>query len=91
MIIPERLFKEQQTPIENKIKKVYNPKTLKQIAKRNIKLNDKELDKEIAKKMMNSYCFIDENLRIAFKINLQSHNSNHANSLLNIEPNFPDI
>ena len=33
MIIPERLFKEEQAPIRKQIKKVYNPKTLKQIAK----------------------------------------------------------
>ena len=30
MVIPEWLF---QAPIENKVKKLYNPKTLKQIAK----------------------------------------------------------
>ena len=54
-------------------------------------MNDKELDKEIAKKMINPYYFIDGNLRIGFKINLESHNVNHANSLLNIEPSFSDI
>ena len=54
-------------------------------------MNDKELDKEIAKKMINPYYFIDENLKIGFKINLESHNNNHAKSLLNIQPNFPDI
>ena len=37
MIIPEWFFKEEQTPIKNKIKKVYNPKTLKQKARQNIK------------------------------------------------------
>ena len=41
--------------------------------------------------MINPYYFIDENLNIGFKINLESHNINHANSLLNIEPIFPDI
>ena len=50
MIIPESLFQE-QAPMKNKIKKVYNPKTIKQIAQENIKMNDKELDK----KMMNPY------------------------------------
>ena len=54
-------------------------------------MNDKELDEEIAKKMTNPYYFIDENLRIGFKINLESHNFNHANSLLNITPNFPEF
>ena len=91
MIIPEWFFEEEQTPIKNKIKKVYNPKTLQQIARQNININDKELDKELAKKMINPYCFIDEILKIGFKIILESHNFNHANSLLNIEPNFPDI
>ena len=44
---------------------------------------------------MNNLCyFIDENLKIGFKINLESHNFNHDfnhNSLLIIVPNFPDI
>ena len=91
MIVPVWLFKEEQAHIKKKIRKVYNPKTLQQLARQNIKINDKELDKEIAKKMINPYYFIDENFKIGFKINLESHNINHANSLLNIEPNFPDI
>ena len=91
LIIPEWLFKEEQTPNKNKDKKVYNPKTLKQIARKNIKMNDKELIKELDKKMIKTFCFIDESLKIGVKINLESHNINHANSLLNIEPNFPDI
>ena len=52
MIIPEWLFKE---PIENKIKKIYNPKSLKQMARNNIKLDDKQLNQELAKKMINPY------------------------------------
>ena len=55
IIIPEWLFKEERSPIKKKIQKVFNPKTLKQIARQNIKLNDKELDKDIAKKMNNPY------------------------------------
>ena len=43
MIIPEWLFKEEQTPIKKKIQKVYNPKSLKQLAREKIKLDDKEL------------------------------------------------
>ena len=91
MIIPVWLFKEERSPIKKKIQKVYNPKTLQQLARQKIKMNDKELDKEIAKRMVNPYYFIDENLKIGFRNNLESHNINHANSLLNIEPNFPDI
>ena len=91
MIIPEWFFKEEQTPIKHKIQKLYNPKTLQQIARQTIKLNDKEIDKEIAKKMINPYYFIDKDLKIGFKITLESHDINHANCLLNIEPNFPDM
>ena len=40
MIIPEWLFQE---PIEIKIKKLYKPKSLKQIARHNNKLDDKQL------------------------------------------------
>ena len=91
MNIPEWLFKEERSPIKKKIQKVFNPKTLQKLARQNIKMNDKELDKEIAKKMINPYYFKDENLKIGFKSNIESHNINHANSLLNIEPKFQDI
>ena len=50
MIIPEWLLKEGQAPTKNKTKKIYNPKTLKQIARENFKLIDKEVDKELAKR-----------------------------------------
>ena len=50
MIIPEWLFKEEQAPFKKKIQKVYNPKTLQQLARQNTKMNDNELEKEIAKK-----------------------------------------
>ena len=91
MVIPDWLFKEERSPIKKKMQKVYNPKTLQQLARQIIEMNDKEIDREIAKKMINPYYFIDENLKIGLKINLESHNINHAISLLNIEPNFPAI
>ena len=87
MIIPEWLFQEERSPIKKKIKKVYNPKTLKQIAREKIKLDDKEL----AKMMINPYYFIDGNLKIGFKIDLESHNFSHANSILTITPKFPEF
>ena len=86
MIIPEWLFQE---PVENKINKVYNPKSLKQIARDNIRLDDKQLNKELAKKMINPYYFTDRNLKVAYKINLDSHNLHHTNSKLTITPTFP--
>ena len=71
MIIPERLFKEERSPIKREIQKVCNLETLKQVARQKIKTNDKEVHKEIAKKMNNPSYFIDENLKIGFKINLK--------------------
>ena len=73
------------------MKKVYNPKTLKQMARENIHMNDNELDKELPKKMINPYYFIDENLKIGSKTNLEKNDTNHAKSLLNIFPISPDI
>ena len=76
MIIPKWLSKEH---IENKIRKIYNHKSLKQVARDDIKLDDKQLKKELAKKMINPYYFTYRNLRVGFKINLDSHHTNHAN------------
>ena len=88
MIIPEWLFLE---PVENKINRIYNPKSLKQIARNNIKLDDKQLNIELAKKMINPYYFADRKLKVGFKINLDSHNLHHTNSKLTITPNFPEF
>ena len=85
MTIPEWLFKEEKTPNKNKIKKVYNPKTIKQLAREKIKVDDKELPQM----MNNPYYYIDENLKIGFKSNLESHNNSHANSILTITRNLP--
>ena len=41
MFIPEWLYKQEQTHIRKKIQKVYNPKTLKQLAREKIELDDK--------------------------------------------------
>ena len=48
-IIPARFFRE---PIENKIKKIYNLKSLKQIAGDNIRLDDKQLNKNLLKEFL---------------------------------------
>ena len=87
MIIPEWFFKEEKTPIKKKIQKVYNLKTLKQLAREKIKLDDKEF----AKMMINPYYFINRNLKNGFKINLESHNIIHANSILTITCKYPEI
>ena len=54
-------------------------------------MNDKKLDKELANKMNITNYFIDENLKIGFKINLKSYNINHAKSLLIVVPHFLHI
>ena len=52
-----------------------------------MKLDDKQLNEELAKKMLNPYYFTDRHLNVGFKINLGSHHINHANSKLTIIPN----
>ena len=88
MIIPEWLFQE---PFENKVNKIYNPNSLKQIARDKIRLDDKQLNKELAKKMINPNYFTGRNLKVAYKIILDSHNLHHTNSNLTITPTFPEI
>ena len=88
VIIPEWLFSE---PVENKSNKKYNPKSLKQLARDNFRLDDKQLNKEVAKKMLNPYYFTDRNLQVGFKIDLDSHHINHTNSKLTITPNFSEF
>ena len=88
LIIPEWLF---QKPVENKVNKIYNPKSLKQLARNNIKLDDMQLNKELAKKMINPYYFTDRILKVGFKTNLDSHHIYHVNSKLFIMPNFPEF
>ena len=88
MIIPEWLLLE---PVENKNIKRYNPKSLKQLARNNIRLDDKQLKKELAKKMINPYYFLDKKLKVGFKINLDSQNLHHTNSKLTIIPNHPEL
>ena len=70
---------------------MYNPKTLKQIATGNIKRIDEEIDKKLAKKMIIPDFFLDEYLKTGFKINLEGHKINHANSILTITPKFLDF
>ena len=87
MIIPDWFFKEEKSPNKKKMQKVYNPKTLKQLAREKIKIDVKEL----AKMMIYPYYFIDDNLKLGFTINLESHNFSHANSILTITPELPDF
>ena len=93
LILPEWLFQE---PIENEIinlmkLKIYKPKPLKHIARAQIKLDDKQLNKESAKEMISPYYFTDRNLKVGFKINLDTHHINLAISKLTITPTYPEF
>ena len=77
--------------LKEKIKKIYNSESLKRLARDNIKLDDKHLNYELDKKMLNPYSFTDRNLRVEFKINLDTHHNNHANSNLTNISNFPEF
>ena len=56
-----------------------------------IKLDAKQLKKELAKKVINPYYFTDRDLKVGFKINLDTHHINHANSKLTITPTHPEF
>ena len=88
LIIPEWLFKE---PIENKINKIYNPRSIKQLAPDKTRLDDRQLNVELARRMINPYYFTDRALQVGFKINLDNHHINHTNSKLTIKPNYHEF
>ena len=50
-------------------KESITPKSLKELARDNIKLNNRDLDKMIAKKMINPYYFKDKGFYDFLKIN----------------------
>ena len=85
----QNAYLKEQTPNENKIIKVFNTKTIKQLTRKNMKTKNKELQKELANKMTNPYYFIDGKLKKSFKNNLDSHNTYHANSISSIIPLYP--
>ena len=78
-------------PVENKVNKMYNPKSLKQLARNNIKLDDEQLNEELARKMNNPYYFTDRNLRVGFKINLDRISIINMMTKITIIPNYPEF
>ena len=77
--------------MKKKQKKLYNPKPLKQLTRDDIKLDDKQLNKQLAENMINPYYFTDKNLKVGFNITLESHHINHANSKLTVRANYPEF
>ena len=65
--------------IKNK-KQFYKPESLRQIAEKNINLNDNKLNKELNKKMINPYYFHGRLLQVGFNFTLESYHIYHANS-----------
>ena len=49
-VIPEWLFQEL---CEKKLRKICNPKPLREIARENVNIDDRQLNKELAKKIIN--------------------------------------
>ena len=70
---------------------IFNPKSLKQIARDNIKLDDEQINKELAKQMNKSGYFTDRNLKVGFKNNLDTHHFNHAKYKLTITLNILNL
>ena len=84
LIIPYNFFNENLSSSSKISTKKYNPLKLSDLARDKIKLNDRELNKEIVEKMLNPYYFKNKNLYNILKINLDSHHVNHLNSKLTI-------
>ena len=80
-----------QETIEEKTKKKHNPTPLKQRARVNNKLDEKQLNKELAKKIIYPYYFTDTVLQIILNFTPESHHIIHANSKINIKPNYPEF
>ena len=77
LIIPE--------PIENKPKSFCVLKPLRQEARGNIKIDNKQLNKQLANKMINPYYFTDTALQVGFFITLGSHHITQCNSKITIK------
>ena len=87
-VVPDWLF--QQT-FEINPRKMYNLKPLREIARDKIKLDDKQLNKELPRKMINPYFFTDKTSRIGFNNTLNSQHKIHTESKLTINPNYSVI
>ena len=74
-----------------KFKKIYNRKPSEQIARDNIKLGDKQLNKELAKKITIPYYFTDRALQVGLNITRESHHFNQANFKKILKPNYPEF
>ena len=72
---PEWLFQE---PIVNKLRERLNPEPFKQKTREDFETDDKKINKELSKKMINLYYFTDRALQVRFNITLDSRRIKHA-------------
>ena len=72
-----------------KIEKFYNAEPFKQISREIIKVNDKQLNKKLAKKLINPYYFTGRALQFGINITLQKHHNSHAYFKKIIKQNHP--
>ena len=49
------------------------------------------MKKELAKRMPNPYYLTDRAIQVGFIISLDGHHVNHANSILFVRPNYPEV
>ena len=61
---------------------------MKEIARKNLNLDDKQLNKELVKNMIIFRYLTDRAKQVGFNISLDSHHINHSNSKVNIKPKF---
>ena len=66
-------------------------RSLKQVARDNFRLDDRQLNVELARRMLNPYYFTGRALQVGFKINLDNHHINHANSKLTFLPSYREF
>ena len=68
-----------------------NSKALKQIARDNIKIDDKQLDKILAKKLIKPFYFTDRILNTEYNITLDNHQINYINTKITRKPNYLEL
>ena len=69
LIIPDWLLRE---PIENIPRRIHNPKSLKEIARDNIKVDDEKPIEELAKKINNPYWYVKNPLKPSAILNIET-------------------
>ena len=91
MNIPDWLFQELLENPREIQRRIYNPRTLREIAREKFEIDEKLLNKELAEKTINAYYFTDRSSQVGFNITLDNLYINHANSKLTAKPIYSEI